>query len=53
MGHWTDEESKNAKLLIINFAKKRNFDPFVADNWYKFSGNDIKKEVLIVIIIFY
>lgn len=34
-GHWTPE---NVKIFLENFAKNRNMDPLIAQNWYNSFG---------------
>lgn len=39
------------KLFFDDFAKKRNMDPLVPDNWYNIVLSDVLQEVIIIIII--
>eukprot|EP00026_Physarum_polycephalum_P001909 Phypoly_transcript_01912.p1 GENE.Phypoly_transcript_01912~~Phypoly_transcript_01912.p1 ORF type:complete len:725 (-),score=69.41 Phypoly_transcript_01912:359-2533(-) len=38
--YWADE--LNQRNFFVQFAKKRGFDPLIAQNWYKISSSQIK-----------
>jgi hypothetical protein len=42
-GYWTSEKGKNMRKFLEDFAKKRKFDPLVAENWYNVSKEDISQ----------
>lgn len=43
-GHYTTDGGKNIKIYFENFASSRNFDPLVADNWYKYTYYDLTSD---------
>jgi hypothetical protein len=44
-GKWTDFRAR--RDFLDNFAKERQFDPLISDNWYFVTGNDIASAVRI------
>jgi hypothetical protein len=36
-GFWTSEKGKNMRAAFENFAMNLNFEPLVAENWYRVS----------------
>lgn len=48
-GRWTPENRANARIFFENFAKSRNFDPYVAENWYTVLGSLVRQEVSIAL----
>lgn len=40
-GFWTTGENINIKLLLDEYARTHNFDPLVAENWYKINGKNV------------
>jgi hypothetical protein len=47
--NWIRDDGKEIKVFLDNFAKRKGFDPLVADNWYKVTTTDIRKEVFVKI----
>ena len=48
--YWTANHSKNARSFFENFARRRNMDPLIPENWYSVSWKtiqNIKVEILI------
>jgi hypothetical protein len=39
VGHWKLHSGENSRKFLENFAKTRNFDPLVAENWYCVLGS--------------
>lgn len=49
--HWTGEKGRNMRAFFESFAKKRNFDPLIADHWYNITRRDIvDAKVLITLL---
>eukprot|EP00026_Physarum_polycephalum_P003695 Phypoly_transcript_03709.p1 GENE.Phypoly_transcript_03709~~Phypoly_transcript_03709.p1 ORF type:complete len:736 (+),score=66.77 Phypoly_transcript_03709:154-2361(+) len=42
-GHWLHDDGKRIKDFMENFAKRRGFDPLVANNWYKVTTTHIRE----------
>lgn len=45
-GYWQTANRKNIRLFLENFAKKRNMDPLIAENWYSISTSEFTLEVI-------
>jgi len=43
MGYWNAKQGKNMRAFFENFAKRNRFDPLLAENWYKFTAQEILK----------
>jgi hypothetical protein len=43
-GHWTIDDGKNLRLFFDEFARRRNFDPLVPENWYSISQPAVMSE---------
>eukprot|EP00026_Physarum_polycephalum_P002368 Phypoly_transcript_02374.p1 GENE.Phypoly_transcript_02374~~Phypoly_transcript_02374.p1 ORF type:complete len:856 (+),score=113.95 Phypoly_transcript_02374:207-2774(+) len=41
--HWTTKEGVNSRKFLEQYAKSRNFDPLVPENWYKVQKKDFLK----------
>jgi hypothetical protein len=38
---WHSQQGSNVRQFFENFAKKKNFDPLIAENWYGVSRHEI------------
>jgi hypothetical protein len=40
-GYWISDNGRNLRLLLENFARQKNFEPLVADNWYNVQRSEL------------
>eukprot|EP00026_Physarum_polycephalum_P002673 Phypoly_transcript_02681.p1 GENE.Phypoly_transcript_02681~~Phypoly_transcript_02681.p1 ORF type:complete len:850 (+),score=89.37 Phypoly_transcript_02681:125-2674(+) len=40
-GYWTNDDNKNTRTFLNEFAHSRNFDPLVPHNWLEISTRDV------------
>jgi hypothetical protein len=41
MGHWSTDKHANMRVFFEQFAKERNFDPLVPENWYSLPAMEV------------
>ena len=41
--YWTTKQGMNSRKFLEEFAKSKNFNPLVAENWYKVQKKDFTK----------
>lgn len=46
-GYWLNNKGKNLRLILEKFAKSRNFDPLVAENWYPIDFKTIEESTVL------
>jgi hypothetical protein len=47
-GYWNTRNGQNIREFFENFAKSREFDPLVVENWYSLSTEFMKLKVYLM-----
>lgn len=42
-GYWNSEKGKNMRLFLEKYARRHNFDPLIAQNWYSVVRDSVIK----------
>jgi hypothetical protein len=51
--YWISGNGKNMRRFFEDFAKRRNFDPLVPENWYLVDKSDILEEKVLFFLFFF